>query len=485
MVLVKGYFHFLLYFLCVLLFYRACDVDTHSKMGLKYSNRISLKGGSCMIVAKFGGTSLADAQQFEKVGSIIKSDPERRYIVPSAPGKQHDKDEKITDLLLTCHQIVKDGSSCASVFDRIRSRYLRIASDLKVDSDRLSKELDIAEEKIQKGETRDYAASRGEFLNGLLLAAYLDIPFVDAAQVIRFDEEGQLNQSATYNLIREHVAPLHDAVVPGFYGADEKGRIHVFSRGGSDISGALVARGLNADTYENWTDVSGFRTADPRIIPDAKFIQDMTYRELRELSYMGASVLHEDAVFPVRLAGIPTNIRNTNDPLHPGTMIHYSPLRNGVTPIVTGIAGRKGFSTVMIEKDRMNTEVGFGRKVLQVFEECHLNFEHLPTGIDAMCVILPTASLAPHRDEVMDKISRAVSPDQISIQDDMAMLAIVGTGMLRQFGTAARLFTAIAEHGISIKTMLQTPSELSILIGIDEHDLSKAISALYDAFIRT
>lgn len=438
-----------------------------------------------MIVAKFGGTSLADARQFEKVASIIKSDSERRYIVPSAPGKQHDKDEKITDLLLTCHQIVKEGASCASVFDRIRSRYLRIASDLGIASEQLSKELDIAETKIQQGETRDYAASRGEFLNGLLLATYLNIPFVDAAKVIRFDKHGHLNQNDTYNLIREHVSPLHDAVVPGFYGADEGGNIHVFSRGGSDISGALVARGLNADIYENWTDVSGFRTADPRIIPDAKYIQDMTYRELRELSYMGASVLHEDAVFPVRMAGIPTNIRNTNDPLHPGTMIHYSPMRNGATPIVTGIAGRKGFSTVMIEKDRMNSEIGFGRKVLQVFEECNLNFEHLPTGIDAMCVILPTACLTPHRDEIMEKISQAVTPDQITIQDEMAMVATVGTGMLRQFGTAARLFTAIAEHGISIKTMLQTPSELSILIGIDEHDLSKAISAIYDTFIRT
>lgn len=438
-----------------------------------------------MIVAKFGGTSLADAQQFEKVGAIIKSDPERRYIVPSAPGKQHDKDEKITDLLLTCHQIVTTGSSCASVFDRIRARYLRIAADLGVNNEKLVSELAIAQERIQGGETRDYAASRGEYLNGLLLAAYLRIPFVDAADVIRFEENGNLDQNETYRLIEEHVMPLHDAVIPGFYGADRKGKVHVFSRGGSDISGALVARGLNADTYENWTDVSGFRTADPRVVPDAKFIQDMTYRELRELSYMGASVLHEDAVFPVRMAGIPTNIRNTNDPLHPGTMIHYSPLRNGVTPIVTGIAGRKGFSTVMIEKDRMNAEVGFGRKVLQVFEECNLNFEHLPTGIDAMCVILPTASLTPHRDEIMDKISKVVSPDQITIHDGLAMVATVGTGMLKQFGTAARLFTAIAEQGISIKTMLQTPTELSMLIGIDEHDLTKAICAIYDAFIRT
>ena len=438
-----------------------------------------------MIVAKFGGSSLADAEQFRKVGAILHADTERRYIVPSAPGRQHDSDDKITDLLLRCHDTVRKGASCDAVLNRVRSRFLKIAADLAIAPDSLLRALDEAQVLIENGASQAFTASRGEYLNGLLLSQWLNVPFVDASRVIRFFKDGSLNQPETYRLIEEIVAPLGGAVIPGFYGADDEGHIHVFSRGGSDVSGALLARGVNADVYENWTDVSGFRTADPRIVPDAKYIQDMTYRELRELSYMGATVLHEDAVFPVRVAGIPTRVRNTNDPLHPGTMIHYSPIRNSIPPIVTGIAGRKGFSSILIEKDRMNGEIGFGQKVLRVLEERGINFEHMPTGIDAMSVILSTAALAPHREEILSEIGRAVQPDSLSVQDDLAMVATVGFGMSKQYGTAARLFTAIAEQGISIKTMLMAPSELSILIGVEDKHMNAAITALYDAFIRT
>lgn len=438
-----------------------------------------------MIVAKFGGSSLADAGQVEKVVSIIRGDAKRRFIVPSAPGKRFDGDDKITDLLLACHQKAAAGEDFSASLAAIRVRFEGIMQELSLDAAPILQEIDDLEKALSAGATRDFVASRGEYLCAIMLAQVLGFPFVDAKDVIRFHQDGRLDPKETNRLLHETLSMLDTAVIPGFYGADEYGNIHVFSRGGSDVSGALVARGINADLYENWTDVCGFRSADPRIVPDATFIQDMTYRELRELSYMGASVLHEDAVFPVRTAGIPTRVCNTNDPLHPGTMIHGSPIPNALGPIVTGIAGRKGFSTIMLEKDRMNAEIGFGRKVLQVFEDHGLNFEHLPTGIDAMCVILPTEALEPKRQAVLDKITSEVSPDRLVVQDQLAMLAIVGYGMSKRFGIAARLFTAIAEQGISIKTMLMAPSELSVLIGIHEDDLHKAIATLYDAFIRT
>lgn len=438
-----------------------------------------------MIVAKFGGSSLADAGQIEKVLSIVRGDSKRRFIVPSAPGKRFDGDDKITDLLLSCHEKAFAGEDFSAPLSAIRARFQDIMQGLSLDAGPVLHEIDLLQTALLSGATRDFVASRGEYLCAIMLAQALGFPFVDAKDVIRFRRDGTLDAKETNRLLHNTLSPLDAAVIPGFYGADEDGVIHVFSRGGSDVSGALVARGINADLYENWTDVCGFRSADPRIVPDATFIQDMTYRELRELSYMGASVLHEDAVFPVRSAGIPTRVRNTNDPLHPGTMIHGSPLLSAQGPIVTGIAGRSGFSTIMLEKDRMNAEIGFGRKVLGVFEDCGLSFEHLPTGIDAMCVILPTAALEPKKQEVLDRITAAVSPDRLVVQNQLAMLAIVGYGMSKRFGIAARLFTAIAEQGISVKTMLMAPSELSVLIGIHEDDLNKAIATLYDAFIRT
>lgn len=438
-----------------------------------------------MIVAKFGGTSLASAESIARTAAIIRSDSARRCIVLSAPGKRFPSDIKITDLLLTCHRLRQNKQSFKDEFQKIRERYLGIARDLGLPQNGVARELDEVERHIADGESEDYVLSRGEYLSAKMLSGYLGMPFVDAATVVRFRRDGVCDHDATYALIKKIVSPLSSCVLPGYYGADEDGRIRVFSRGGSDVTGALAARGLNADLYENWTDVSGFRSADPRIVPDAAYIRDMTYRELRELSYMGASVLHEDAVFPVRTAGIATHILNTFDPMHPGTAIHYSPMRCGATPRITGIAGRKGFSSILIEKHRMNAEIGFVRKVLQIFEDLRIGFDHMPTGIDDICVILPSDKLEPVQREVAARIEKAVSPDRLIIRGGLAMVAAVGCDAFRQQGMCARLFTALSEQGIRVRTSLMSPSNLSMLIGVDEKDLNAAIRTLYDAFIRT
>jgi len=435
-----------------------------------------------MIVTKFGGSSLADAAQFKKVKAILEMDSERKFVVPSAPGKRGSGDDKVTDLLYAMHQAAQDGKPFRHILERIQSRYQEIANELSIDFD-LKHELDVIEEALLHGATREYAASRGEYLNGKLLAAYLDFPFVDAAEVVLFTPDGHLMEEETNQRIGDRLTNMRRAVVPGFYGADEQGNIHTFSRGGSDVSGALVARAVNADIYENWTDVTGFRMADPRIVPDAQYISTLTYRELRELSYMGATVLHEDAVFPVRRAGIPTNIRNTNDPKHPGTMIRANAGQD-LAHVITGIAGHKGFSIVSVEKDMMNSELGFGRRVLQAFEEYGVSFEHLPTGIDTMCVVVHDKELAPHKQEILNRIEELVHPDQLTVSDHLALIATVGRGMVRNFGTAARLFTAISSQGISIRTIDQGSSELNIIVGVDEDDFETAVKAIYDAFVR-
>lgn len=435
-----------------------------------------------MIVTKFGGSSLADAGQFKKVKAIIQMDHERKYVVPSAPGKRGPGDDKVTDLLYACHTASAEGKPFRHILERIRARYDEIRNELGLSLD-LDGEFALIEKNLRSGASRDYAASRGEYLNGKLLAEYLEMPFVDAAEVVLFDESGRLLEEETNARMGQRLRNLARAVVPGFYGADESGKVRTFSRGGSDVSGALVARAVNADVYENWTDVTGFRMADPRIVPDAQYISTLTYRELRELSYMGAGVLHEDAVFPVRKAGIPTNIRNTNDPKHPGTMIRANAGQDNAH-IITGIAGHKGFSIVSVEKDMMNAELGFGRRVLQAFEEYGISFEHLPTGIDTMCVVVHEKELASHKEEVLSRIRELVQPDTITVSDHLALIATVGRGMVRAFGTAARLFTAISSQGISIRTIDQGSSELNIIVGVDEEDFETAVKAIYDAFVR-
>ncbi len=437
-----------------------------------------------MNVAKFGGSSLADAKQFAKVKNIIESDSGRLFIVPSAPGKRNPEDIKVTDMLIECYNLASKGENIHDLFDKISGRFIGIAEELKIDTDEILNELKKVQKKIADGATRDYAASRGEYLNAILLSKYIGFPFIDAQYIIRFNADGSLDRDETQRLIQEKLLPLGKGVVPGFYGYDENGSCHVFSRGGSDVTGALIARGVNADIYENWTDVCGFRAADPRIVPDSKFIRQMTYRELRELSYMGASVLHEDAVFPVRNAGIPTQILNTNDPLHPGTLISYLPQYSAQAPLITGIAGKKGFSAIMIEKVRMNAERGFGRKVLQVLEKYNLNFDHLPTGIDSMSIVLPTNSLLPFKDAIKQDIINETHADSVKFADNLAMVAVVGVGMSKKIGIAARLFTALSEQGIMIDSIVFAPSELSLIIGINESDMPKTIHRLYDSFMR-
>ncbi|NLW20300.1 MAG: aspartate kinase [Clostridiales bacterium] len=436
-----------------------------------------------MIVAKFGGSSLADSDVFRQVRGIIEDDPQRRFIVVSAPGKRHSRDAKITDMLMDCHRKAQIGQSFDVEFAGVYGRFRELATQLGMPG-ALDEPLGELRTAIQEGTTRDYIVSRGEYLCARLMAAWMNLPFVDARDVVRFNRHGRLMLEDTLRLLREHLLKHERAVLPGFYGADSEGAIHTFTRGGSDISGALAAAAVDAELYENWTDVTGFRAVDPRIIPDASFISTLTYRELRELSYMGASVMHEEAIFPVRHAGIPTSIRNTGNPQHPGTLILPSPRQIGRLPAVTGIAGKRGFSTIILEKNQMNDEIGFGRKVLSVLEENHLNFEHLPTGIDALCVMVNSQALLKVRQKVLDEIEQAVHPDHISVQEGIALVACVGAGLFRMHGTIARLFSAVSESGIPIRTMFQAPSELSIIIGVNEGDLEKAIISIYDAFIR-
>ena len=434
------------------------------------------------IVTKFGGSSLADAGQFAKVKAILAMDPARKYVVPSAPGRRFKDDDKVTDLLYRCHRQRSAGEDYQDTFDLIAARYMDIAEELGLHCD-LGAALDEVNENIASGASADYCASRGEYLNGLLLADYLGWRFLDAAQAVKFDAQGVLDSEETNRVLGQLLADGVPTVVPGFYGAMPDGSVHTFSRGGSDITGAIVARAAEADVYENWTDVSGFLMADPRIVTNPREISAITYQELRELSYMGASVLHEDAVFPVHAAGIPTNIRNTNNPEHPGTIISLDAPVSGSVPTITGVAGRKGFSVISVEKAMMNSEKGFGRKVLQVVEEAGLSFEHLPTGIDTMCVVVAGEALAPVREEVVGRILELTHADTLTVHDNMSIIATVGRGMVHNCGTAARLFSAMSQAGINVRMIDQGSSELSIIVGVDDQDFEKTIQAIYSAFV--
>ncbi|MCQ2435120.1 MAG: aspartate kinase [Oscillospiraceae bacterium] len=434
---------------------------------------------------KFGGSSLADANQFRKVKSIITAEESRRFVVPSAPGKRSASDTKITDMLYSCQKIAAEGGDISEVFGKIRARYMEIAKELALNFDPTDA-LDEVFENLKNGATKDYAASRGEYLNGLLLASYLEYPFVDAAEVVRFDEQGVLMMDATMSLMRAKLNGMDCAVIPGFYGADEKGNVITFSRGGSDITGSLVARAVHADIYENWTDVSGVLVADPRIVANAAPINTITYEELRELSYMGASVLHEDAIFPVRAEGIPINIRNTNEPDAPGTMIVASDSEDSDTftgYTITGIAGRKGFCAINIQKAMMNGEIGFCRKVLSVLEEMNISFEHMPSGIDTMSIILHEDAIHGREQTVLSKIRKAVSPDHLEIEHGISLLAVVGRGMRRTRGTAARIFASLAHARINVKMIDQGSSELNIIIGLLDGDFEEAVRRIYDMFV--
>ena len=419
-------------------------------------------------VVKFGGSSLADANQFRKVADIIRSDKERRYVVPSAPGKRFSDDTKVTDMLYKCYDDVCGGANAVAAFLPIAERYNGIIGDLGLTIS-LDAEYEEITDNFTKRAGRDYAASRGEYLNGIILANYLGFNFVDAARAIFSKPNGEFDAELTDATLASILEGYDCAVIPGFYGANPDGSIRTFSRGGSDITGALVARAVNADVYENWTDVSGFLMADPRIIDSPAEISSITYKELRELSHMGASVLHEDAMFPVHRAGIPTNIRNTNKPYHPGTMISRNAPNEVSVPTITGIAGHKGYSVISVEKNMMNSEVGFGRKVLSVLEDYGISFEHMPTGIDSMCVVVNSESFNPHREEILARLEKLVEDSgSVSVNDNMSIIATVGRGMVHNCGTAARLFSAMSRARINVRMIDQGSSELSIIIAVQE-----------------
>lgn len=432
-------------------------------------------------VVKFGGSSLASAEQFEKVGKIIRAEQERRYVVPSAPGKRFSKDTKVTDMLYQCYGLAEKGEDFGEKLDAIKARYQEIIDGLSLELS-LEDEFRTVEQNFREKAGENYAASRGEYLNGIIMAAYLGFEFVDAAEVILFAENGEFDAEGTNKVLSARLKECENAVIPGFYGAMPDGTVKTFSRGGSDITGSIVAKAVQADVYENWTDVSGFLIADPRIIPNPEVIETITYRELRELAYMGASVLHEEAIFPVRQQGIPINIRNTNAPQDKGTWIVGSTCQKSKY-VLTGIAGKKGFCAINIEKDMMNSEIGFGRKVLQAFEENGISFEHSPSGIDTFTVFV-------HQDEFMDKeqkvvagIHRLADPDTIEIESDLALLAVVGRGMKSTRGTAGRIFSALAHANINVKMIDQGSSELNIIIGVANSDFEAAIKAIYDIFV--
>lgn len=432
-------------------------------------------------VVKFGGSSLASAEQFEKVGSIVRADASRIYVVPSAPGKRNSSDTKVTDMLYGCYALAEAGSDFSKELKAIKARYDEIIAGLKLDMT-LDEEFKVIEKDFKAKAGSDYAASRGEFLNGKIMACYLGYTFIDSAEVIKFTEDGEFDAELTNEILGRALSKINNAVVPGFYGSLPDGKVKTFSRGGSDITGSIVARAAKVDIYENWTDVSGFLIADPRLIDNPVGIETITYKELRELSYMGAGVLHEDAIFPVRIEGIPINIKNTNAPEDNGTWIVESTCQKSKY-VITGIAGKKGFCSINVEKDKMNSEIGFGRKVLQVFEENGISFEHMPSGIDTLTVYV-------HQDEFMDKeqqvvsgIHRATRPDTIEIEADLALIAVVGRGMKSTRGTAGRIFAALSHANVNVKMIDQGSSELNIIIGVSNNDFEIAIKAIYDIFV--
>ena len=433
-------------------------------------------------VTKFGGSSLASDEQFKKVAKIVLADKTRRYVVPSAPGKRHKDDIKITDMLYTCYEETVRSGEISPLFETIKERYNSIIAGLNLNLS-LEKEFDTIKRSFLARVGKDYAASRGEYLNGIIMANFLGFDFIDAAEVIFFNNDGTYDAEKTNQVLGERLKESEYAVIPGFYGVMPNDTIKTFSRGGSDITGAIVARAAGADEYENWTDVSGFMIADPRIIDNPKNISVITYRELRELSYMGATVLHEDAIFPVKKAGIPIHIKNTNAPEDEGTLIVTHTDRANDVSVLTGIAGKKGFTVLTLEKDMMNEEKGFGRKLLQVLEKNDMSFEHLPSGIDTMSVIVNEHELEGKEDLIISELIAATSPDSISIEKNIALIAVVGRGMKNTKGTAASVFMALADNDINIRMIDQGSSELNIIVGVDNADFEKSIRTIYSKFV--
>lgn len=436
-------------------------------------------------VAKFGGSSVADGIQLTKTKQIITQDPDRRYIVVSAPGKRYESDNKITDILYLCKTHIEHNLPYDQLFQVVADRFMAVQINLGIKVD-LFRYFDEIRENLKQNPSADYIASRGEYLNAVLVAAFLGYDFVDTKDLIKFDAKGKLMMPETDEAIRAELAKHERAVLPGFYGSLPDGSVKTFSRGGSDITGALVARAMAADVYENWTDVSGFLMADPRIVKNPEQIRKISYKELRELSYMGASVLHEDAIYPARMANVPINIRNTNAPEDPGTMITSEAEAYGdgdAGRIITGIAGSKDFTVVALYKNMMSSERGFVRRILGILDDYDINFEHLPSGIDTVSVVMSNQSINGRLDEVLDEFRTRLRPDSIDVFENMALIATVGHGMSFRPGVSARLFTALADAGVNIRMIDQGSSEMNIIVGVENKDFETAIHAIYQSFV--
>ena len=435
-----------------------------------------------MKTAKFGGTSLADAARFRQVKRIVSADPELRFVVVSAPGKRSAEDKKVTDLLYLCKAHIEHNLPYQQIFQVICDRFMAVEVNLGVNVG-LKEEFEEIRKNLEAGASADYIASRGEHLNAMLIAAYLGFDFVDSSRIVRFDEKGRFMEDLTNKEIAEELKHHERAVIPGFYGAKVDGTIKTFSRGGSDITGALVARAVGADVYENWTDVSGFLMADPRIVKDPKPISTVSYKELRELSYMGASVLHEDAIYPARIANIPINIRNTNEPENPGTMITSEPAKLEEGQIIAGIAGSKDFTVITMYKALLSSERGFIRKMSGVLEDFDIPIEHIPSGVDTLSVVISNKQLGGKLEDILDEFERQLKPDHMEVSDDIALIATVGAGMSLRTGVSAKLFTALAEKKVNIRMIDQGSSEMNIIVGVENKDFEKAIRAIYGAFV--
>ena len=433
-------------------------------------------------VAKFGGSSVADALQIGKIKNIIENDPDIHYVVVSAPGKRFSDDSKVTDLLYLCKAHIEHNLPYQQIFQVICDRFMAVEVNLGVNVG-LKEAFEEIRKNLEAGASADYIASRGEHLNAMLIAAYLGFDFVDSSRIVRFDEKGRFMEDLTNKEIAEELKHHERAVIPGFYGAKVDGTIKTFSRGGSDITGALVARAVGADVYENWTDVSGFLMADPRIVKDPKLISTVSYKELRELSYMGASVLHEDAIYPARIANIPINIRNTNEPENPGTMITSEPAKLEEGQIIAGIAGSKDFTVITMYKALLSSERGFIRKMSGVLEDFDIPIEHIPSGVDTLSVVISNKQLGGKLEDILDEFERQLKPDHMEVSDDIALIATVGAGMSLRTGVSAKLFTALAEKKVNIRMIDQGSSEMNIIVGVENKDFEKAIRAIYGAFV--
>lgn len=433
-------------------------------------------------VAKFGGSSVADALQIEKIRNIIENDEDIKYVVVSAPGKRFSEDSKVTDLLYLCKTHIEHKIPYEQIFQVICDRFMAVEVNLDVDID-LEHEFEETKRNLEAGASADYIASRGEYLNAMIIASYLGYDFVDAAKIVKFDEKGRFMEELTDKAIRKELANHEKAVIPGFYGSKIDGSVKTFSRGGSDITGSIIARAVGADMYENWTDVSGFLMADPRIVKDPKPISTVSYKELRELSYMGASVLHEDAIYPARVANIPINIRNTNRPEDPGTIITAEPAKLEDGQIIAGIAGSKDFTVIAMYKNLMSSERGFIRKMTGILEDFDVPIEHIPSGIDTLSVVIDNNVIDGRLDEIVEEFTRQLKPDTIEVFEDMALIATVGHGMSSRTGVSAALFTALAKEKINIRMIDQGSSEMNIIVGVENKDFEKAIKSIYEAFV--